>query len=408
MNYESTSNTETKEQTSLNSTSSKTVGDLAGSNSSSTVGPDIKKYTTLLALVVLFIVLAILTKGDFLLARNFTNLSRQISVNGILAIGMTMVILTAGIDLSIGSIVALAGVVAGLLQVNYGLAEQGLWGCFLTVAAAVFTATICGGINGALISFFKIPPFVITLGMMVIAGGLALIISNGQAISPMSSEFTAFAKGLVPVPLTWGIFAVMILAWGNFKRIQLKKFGFSGKFISLVLLEGLTIGFPLYAFVTDRGLPYPVLILAGLSFIFISVLKNLPFGRYIFAVGGNEDAAELAGISVIGTKWPVYTLMGFLSGIAAVVLTARLNSASPTVGALMELDAIAAVVIGGTSLMGGSGSIAGSLIGAMLIGTINNGMDLLEINSNYQMVIKGIIIIFAVWSDSKAKNKMKA
>ena len=361
-----------------------------------------RQYSTLLALVVVFIILGIITKGDFFLARNFTNLTRQVSINGILSIGMTLVILTAGIDLSIGSVVALSGVVAGLLQVNLGLQDAGSFGAFLSIAAAIATGTAAGMINGALIAFFRIPPFVISLGMMVIAAGGALIISNAQTISPMSDELKIIAKGVLPVWATAVIFASLIGFW--IKR-AINLFAFNFKTILFLLLEISALLFPAIWFISDQGIPYPTLLLLILAVLAIWFLKNTVLGRNIYAVGGNEEAAHLCGIDVPKTKWFVYSLMGFLAGLAGVILASRLNSASPNIGTLMELDAIAAVVIGGTSLMGGAGTVGGSIIGAFLIGTLNNGMDLLEIDSNYQMVIKGIIIIFAVWSDAKGKRR---
>jgi len=369
-------------------------------------GFDFKTYSTLLALVGLFIILAIITKGDFVSARNFTNLTRQIAVNGILAVGMTMVILTAGIDLSVGSVVALSGIVAGLLQVKLGLSMWGISGAIISTIAGAATGMLCGAINGGLIAVFRIPPFVITLGMMVIAAGAALIFSGSQAISPMSAEFTTIAKGMLSKGMTITLGGGLAFLWlaGVVSRTRNRTQKWPA-LVTTLALEIVVLAFPLYAFTTDRGLPYPVAILIILAVVCIWGLKNLPFGRFIYAVGGNEEASELSGISVVKVKWPVYAIMGLLAGLSGVILTARLNSASPTIGTMMELDAIAAVVIGGTSLMGGMGTIGGSVIGAFLIGTLNNGMDLMDINSNYQMVIKGIIIIFAVWSDAKTKKK---
>ncbi len=365
---------------------------------------DLKKYSGILALIILFIVLTAMTGGEFITPRNFTNLTRQISNNAILAVGMTMVILTAGIDLSVGSIVALSGVVAGILQVKYGYMDQGLMGAFISVLACLLVGTLCGVINGGLIAYFKIPPFVITLGMMVVARGLALIVSDAQAISPMSEEYKWLAKGFVDHLLCYAILGVMFALWLNHLRKEVKENGTSPVFFFSSFLEFILIAFPSYAFIADKGIPVPVLITLVVSAIAIFFLKYFPYGRFIFAVGSNEEASELSGIPVKKVKWLVYSVIGLLSGLSAVVLSARLNSATPTEGNLMELDAIASVVIGGTSLNGGAGSIMGSLIGAFLIGTLNNGMDLLDIDSNYQMVCKGVIIIFAVWADSRSKK----
>lgn len=370
---------------------------------------DLKKYSTLIALFILIAVLTLATKGDFLVPRNLTNLSLQVSINALCAVGMTFVILTGGIDLSIGSLVALSGIVVGLSQVTWGHGELGVQGSIISIVLALLVGLSMGLINGSLIAFFKIPPFVITLGMMVIAGGLALIASHSSAISPMSDSFKTIAKGFLPIsPSLFLMIIILLLALYSFyKRFQ----KFKSKEITLIAFLGestlgiITILIPSFAYISDRGIPNAVLILSFVSLVSLFILKKLPLGRYVYAVGGNEEAAHLSGISVNKVKLFVYAFMGLISGLSGVLLTSRLNSAAPTAGSLMELDAIAAVVIGGTSLSGGSGSIVGSLIGATFIGTVNNGMDLLGIDSNFQMVIKGFIIIVAVWSDSRTKRK---
>ncbi len=370
---------------------------------------DFKKFSTLIALFILFIILAIATKGDFLIPRNLTNLSLQISINALCAVGMTFVILTGGIDLSIGSIVALSGIIVGLSQVNLGWGEWGGLGSFMSLLLAILVGLLVGLINGLLITFFKIPPFVITLGMMVIAGGLALIASNSSAISPMSDTFKNIAKGFLPLgPSSFLMLAISVLTLYFFykKFLQHKeKKTTTSAYLSETVLISISIIIPFYAYSSDRGIPIAVLILSFVVLAALFILHKLPLGRYIFAVGGNEEAAHLSGINVNKVKILAYLFMGLIAGLSGALLTSRLNSAAPTAGALMELDAIAAVVIGGTSLSGGSGSIVGSLIGATFIGTVNNGMDLLGIDSNFQMVIKGFIIIVAVWSDSRTKYK---
>lgn len=366
-------------------------------------GFNFKKYSTLLALFFLALILSMMTKGDFILSRNITNLSLQISINALCAVGMTFVILTGGIDLSIGSIVALSGVVAGICEVKWGL------GTLTSIIAALGVGTLCGLMNGLFISYFQIPPFVITLGMMVIAGGGALIASNSSAISPMSDTFKNISKGFIPPSFSAFIIALLFIFFVFHLKTQLtalknNKTSFVAFMVESILIF-MVLLLPSYSFLNDRGIPLPVLILAIITCVSLFILKKLPLGRYIYAVGGNEEAAYLSGINVKKIKLFVYGLMGFVAGLSGVLLTSRLNSAAPTAGSLMELDAIAAVVIGGNSLAGGMGSVMGPLIGATFIGTVNNGMDLLNIDSNYQMVIKGLIIIIAVWSDSKANKK---
>jgi len=369
---------------------------------------DWRTWRSLIALAVVMLVLAVLTEGTFLTARNLTNLTRQVAINGVLAVGMTFVILIGGIDLSVGSVVALAGIIAGLLQVNAGLAQwsesSALMGAVLSVGAAGAVGAICGLFNGWMITRHRIAPFIITLGMMVIARGLALILSGGAAIAPLSDSFNELGQGYLSPEWSVGLVAIgMVLALGMELR---------GKWLSarawLGTLPVLTLGAAaLYAFQGYRGIPYPVLLFAGLAIAGSILLNRVRFGRFVLAVGGNPEAAWLAGVPIRKVTFFIYVAMGFLAGISGAVLSARLNGALPTAGELFELDAIAAVVIGGTSLLGGVGSVRGSIVGAFFIGAMNNGMSLMDITEFYQKVIKGVIIILAVWFDTRQSSSSK-
>jgi D-xylose transport system permease protein len=355
-----------------------------------------------------------LTASDasFLSAHNLTNLTLQVSLNGILAIGMTFVILTGGIDLGVGSVVALCGVCLGLAQTKGG------WSLPSSLMLAMAVGSGIGAINGFLISRFRIPPFVVSLGFLVIARGLALILSGSAAISPLADPIRFLGGGFVS---TWVLVAFgALLAFGS---LYLQRGARSGTGEtkeshqsastnwSEALVGGsmfcLLSGLILWVFFADRGLPVPVLILVLCAAAGIFVLSRTTFGRGIYALGSNETAAMLSGIPVKKLKASVYVVMGALAALAGIVLAGRLNSATPTEGQLMELDAIAAVVIGGTSLQGGSGRIQGSIIGAFIIGVLNNGMDMLELSTDYQMVTKGLIIVFAVWTDSRASRRLR-
>jgi len=357
-----------------------------------------------------------LTSADatFFTSRNLTNLTLQVSINGILAIGMTMVILTAGIDLGIGSVVALCGIGLGVAQAKWN------WPLPASLAFAAAIGASVGSVNGFLISSFKIPPFVVTLGFLVIARGLALIFSGSSAISPLSDEVQFLGGGFVTPWILVGVLTLGLVGGALFSKASrgtdkaaaasaAPKASASGAasvvelVVGGVLFSGLS-GLALWTFFTDRGLPVPVLILIICASIGMFVLGRTTFGRGLYALGGNETAALLSGIPVKRIKFTVYLVMGLLAGVASIVLSGRLNSATPTEGQLMELDAIAAVVIGGTSLQGGVGRIQGSIIGAFIIGVLNNGMDMLELSTDYQMVMKGLIIVFAVWSDSSKKK----
>ncbi len=379
---------------------------------------DWRTWRSVFALLAVMLILAVLTEGTFLTARNLTNLTRQVAINGVLAVGMTFVILIGGIDLSVGSVVALAGIVAGLVQVQSGLAQweggASVGGAALSVGAAILVGAFCGIFNGWMITRHRIAPFIITLGMMVIARGLALILSKGAAIAPLSDSFNELGQGYLSNGVSTALIALAVGAAlvfelrGKWRTLQ----GWFGAFPVFALgLSGL------YAFGdrpqwwTDlgwvegyRGVPYPVLIFALLGLVGSVLLNRMRFGRFVLAVGGNPEAAWLAGVPIKKITFAIYVVMGCLSGLSGAILSARLNGALPTAGELFELDAIAAVVIGGTSLLGGVGSVRGSIIGAFFIGAMNNGMSLMDITEFYQKVIKGVIIILAVWFDTRQQQ----
>ena len=293
----------------------------------------------------LFVILLVgmgltITTDTFLSVANLTNVARQVSINGILAVGVTFVLLTAGVDLSLGSVVALSGVACATF------AHPGDHPVFVPIAVGLLTGAACGLVNGVLVTRGGVAPFIVTLGMMTIARGLALIVSGGRPVANMSNELTALA----------------------------------GDFL---------------------GIPIPVLCFAGVALVAWFFLRNFRLGRHIYAVGGNENAARAAGVPVERVKLFAYGLCGLLTGLAGVVLAARITTGQPNAGQAYELDAIAAVVIGGTSLAGGVGTITGTLLGVLLIGVINNGLDLQGVSSYYQAVIKGVIIVGAVWLDRR-------
>jgi len=337
------------------------------------------------------IILTFWTGGDFLSPRNLTNLIRQATLNGILASGMTLIILTGGIDLSIGSLVALCGILVGLSQVVWGHPFE------VSILIALGAGAGLGLINGLLISTLRLAPFVITLGMMVVARGLALIFSGGSSISPMGEELNHLASGYFSESITiifLGLAALVFL-----RHLWLTRNQFWNSLFPLVAL-----GLFAFSFLTYRGLPYLAVFLIGVVALTWVLLNKTVLGRAIYALGSNEKAAYWAGVPTQKVKVAVYTLMGLYAGLAAFLLSGRLNGADPNAGQLYELDAIAAVVIGGVSLKGGSGTVLGSLIGALMMATLNNGMDLLGISSFYQMVLKGLIIILAVTMDRSQRE----
>ena len=295
------------------------------------------KFKAGLGLLAMIIVMSFLS-DHFLTLPNILNVIRQVSIMGIMAVGMTFVILSQGIDLSVGSLLAFTGAVAaGLLSGGQSI--------FLAVLVGLAAGAALGFFNGFMIAKANLPDFIVTLAMMSIARGLALVYTGGRPISGFDPGFRFIGGGrlgLIPIPVI--IFLVIIV----------------------------------------------------LGYI---VLTRTTFGRYVYAVGGNREAARLAGINTDRIKMAVYTLSGLLAGVSGVILTARLNSAQPTAGRAYELDVIAMVVLGGTSLMGGKGTVQGTLIGALIIGVLNNSLNLLGVASFYQEVAKGIVILLAVLLD---------
>ncbi len=366
---------------------------------------DWRRIRSLVALAVVMIAMALLTEGTFSTARNLTNLTRQVAINGILAIGMTYVILIGGIDLSVGSVVALAGVVAGVLQVNLGLAQWTgagvMGGAALSVLAATLVGLLCGVFNGFMITRFRIAPFIITLGMMVIARGLALIFAKGAAIAPLSDSFNWLGQDYLPM----GLSLALVVGTGGAAVVArtLKRPLAAGDVAYIGFTALLTAG-AAWTFQGYRGVPVPVLFFGALAIAGSVVLQKTRLGRFVLAIGGNPEAAWLAGVPIRGITFGIYAALGALAGLCGAILSARLNGAMPTAGELFELDAIAAVVIGGTSLLGGVGTVRGSIIGAFFIGALNNGMSLLDVSEFYQKVIKGVIIILAVWFDTRSAS----
>ncbi len=311
----------------------------------------IQEYGIFLAFLLLAAILSV-SNEFFLTAGNISNVLLQTSINGVLAIGMTFVILTRGIDLSVGSVVALAGIVSASFAT--GSATAGIVGApyspFIAIPVGLGVGIACGALVGIIVSRFSVPAFVATLGMLSAARGLTLIYGGGKPVPALTPDFRWIGTGNI------------------------------------------------------AGVPMPVVILAIVFAVSWWVLNRTRFGRYIYAVGGNPHAANTSGINVSRLRFSVYIISGGLSGLAGMILAARTGSALPQAGIAYELDAIAAVVIGGTSLSGGVGRITGTLIGALIIGVMNNGLDLMGIQSYYQQVLKGALIVGAVMLDQKRNH----
>jgi D-xylose transport system permease protein len=364
----------------------------------------VKTNATFVALIILMIALAF-ADASFFTTRNLSNLARQVTIVGIIGVGMTMVILIAGIDLSVGSVVGVAAVVVTLLM-QYGLS---VW------LAVPLTLVIVGGLiglwNGFWIAYYKIAPFIITLGMLTIGRGLALTLSGGSSVPVADLSFANIGGAYIPPAATLVILAIaaVLYVYLLVKAVRdSKKFGGGmelDRLVSSLVLAVVGFALALYVFGRGDGLPVPVAMFVIIAGAAIFILGGTRFGRRLYAIGGNEEAARLSGINIFRTKLIVYVTVSVLAALSGIVLASRLNGASPNLGNMFELDAVAAVVIGGTSLAGGSGTIGGTIIGALIIGVVNNGMSLLGVSSFYQLIIKGLIIIVAVWFDVLQKKR---
>lgn len=300
---------------------------------------------SLIGFLGLFVFMSFASK-EFLSGDNLINIARQVSNNGILAVGMTFVILTGGIDLSVGSVMALTGTVMAGMMINSGISPIIAVSCGIVLGAAL------GYINGVLVSYAKIPAIIVTLSMMEISRGIALLYTGGYPLSGLPQQFAFIGRGYI------------------FGRI-----------------------------------PMPVVIMILVYLAAYIVLNHMPMGRYIYAIGGNEEAVRLSGVKVKRYKIMAYAISGVTASISGVILTSRLMSGQPNAGVGFELDAIAAVVLGGTDIAGGRGHIFGTILGALLIGVLSNGLNLMGVSPYFQRVLKGVIIIAAIYySSSRKKN----
>lgn len=313
----------------------------------------IQKFAALTGLLVLVLVFS-LTSDAFFSVGNAMTVSLQVTTIVYLGIGATLVILTGGIDLSVGSVLALSGVVAGML-VKSGMPVAPAMGIGVIVGA------LCGAINGLCVNWLRLPPFIATLGMMLVARGVALQLTDARAISGLGEAFGALGNGTL-----WRI-----------EKIDAQ-------------------GFPEIVF---PGIPYPVLLMLVLAIAAGILLRRTTLGRHLHAVGSNGEAARLSGVNVGRVTMFAYVASGALAGLTGCVLMSRLVTAQPNEGVMYELDAIAAAVIGGTSLLGGVGTISGTLIGAFVIGILRNGLNMNGVSSFTQQIIIGLVILFTVWID---------
>lgn len=365
-----------------------------------------KMTTILIATVAIWLLFTVLTGGNFLTTRNLSNLFRQMSITGILAIGMVFVIILGEIDLSVGSTLGLLGGVAAILNVWLGFSA------IPTVVITLILGIIIGAWNGYWIAFRNVPSFIVTLASMLVFRGVLIGVTNGNTVAPLTNEFKEIGQAYLPT--AFGYMLVLLAIAGSSylilnNRKNKIKYNIEVKPMIFDIMTIVGIGIVSLALVVIlndyQGFPIPAFIMLVLALILTFIGTKTIFGRRVYGIGGNRDAARLSGINVKKHILVVYSMVGLLAAIAGILLTARLNAGSVAAGQNAELDAIASCVIGGASLAGGSGSVAGALVGALVMASVDNGMSMMNTPTFWQYIVKGLILLIAVWIDISSKNK---
>lgn len=381
-----------------------------------------KQYTMFLALIAIWLIFAFLTENVFLTPRNLSNLFVQTVTTAILAIGMVLVIVTGHIDLSVGSVLGFTGAVCAICMIKLE------WGVIPSVLATLVVGLAIGAWHGFWVAYRKVPAFIVTLASMLAFRGLIIGITGGQtqglemAPAATADRFKLIGQGYLPTfgaavegglhdtSLYFVIGGILVFVVADLRRRRARqRYGFEVlpayaealklAFISLIMAAfGAIMVFYL-------GIPWAVIFALALTVVFAFIAANTTFGRHLYAIGGNPDAARLSGIDVARHTFGLFMLMGVMNAIAGIVFTARLNAATTSAGQNAELDAIAAAVIGGTSLMGGEGTIFGAIVGALVMTSLDNGMSLMNLDITFQYVIKGLILLLAVWVDMAQRRK---
>jgi D-xylose transport system permease protein len=360
----------------------------------------LRAYTMLAALVLIWLYFQYSTEGVFLTPRNLSNLTLQTAVTGILAVGMLMVIVAGQIDLSVGSVLGLAGGFSALALTEWG------WGLVPALLMAVTVGVVIGLFHGALTAYLNIPAFIVTLGGLLAWRGALKGVTASETIPVSDATYKAIGQSYIAPEIGWALAGVAILAalfMAGRRARSVKEYGLGQANLGGELLKALpaVLGIIVFSYVMNSyaGVPIPVLILLAVALLGVFITNSTTFGRYLYAIGGNPDAARLSGINNKRNILAVYALLGALTGIAALIFTARVGSADINAGQLKELDAIAACVIGGASLMGGRGTIFGACLGALIMASLDNGMSLMNVQDYLQDIIKGSILVAAVGLD---------
>ena len=369
---------------------------------------DIRPFIIVFALIAIWGILEVVTSGTFLTPRNLSLLFRQMSTIAIIAVGMVLVIVAGYIDLSVGSIVAFCGAVSAIMQSKMGM------NTIPSIIVPIIVGVIFTGWNGYWSAYRKVPPFIVTLSTMLIFRALTLIITNSQTISSMNPDFRFIGEGYISPAIGYiiGMLGITVYIFFELKgrrdrivkgipvqshlRFVFKLAGIPAIILAFVIIMNLY-----------EGIPIPVIILIATTLVIAFMAQKTRFGRRLYAIGGNPEAAKLSGINVRLEALKIYFVLGALSAMSGLILTARLDAATTNAGNSFEFSAISAAIIGGTSFMGGEGTVFGALIGSLIMASLSNGMSILNVPSSYQGILTGVVLLAAVWFDMAARNKGK-
>ena len=364
-----------------------------------------KILALLIAIALIWAFFSYKTEGGFISPRNLSNLMRQMAITGIVACGMAFVIIAGEIDLSVGSLLGLLGGVAAVMDVSHQIPLP------MTVALVLACGLILGLFNGYLTAYVGIPSFIVGLGGMLAYRGIVLGVTDGATVAPVSPEMVFLGQGYLSTELGLGLGVLLFVLAGVLTWRQRASLAHHGLPVPPLWRDGVrlaAIGAVLYAFVVTlnsyEGIPLPVLLLLALLGIFSYISTQTVFGRRVYAVGSNMEATRLSGVNVQAVKMWIFGIMGLMCALAGLINTARLAAGSPSAGVSGELDAIAACFIGGTSMRGGSGTVYGALIGALVMASLDNGMSMLDVDTYWQMIVKGCILTLAVWVDVATRS----
>jgi len=375
---------------------------------------NLREYGLLMSLVAIMAFFQVMTNGTLFQPLNLTNLILQNSYVIVMALGMLLVIVAGHIDLSVGSVCGFVGAVAAVLMVDYNLNFA------LTALICLLLGGVIGAAQGYWVAFYKIPAFIVTLAGMLVFRGLALVVLGGSSVGPFPPEFQLLSTGFIPDPfggeslkilsLVLGVAMALILLLSKVRdRAARNKHGMDNEPYAMFLLKNLVFFAMITAFsyllASYRGLPNVLIVMLVLIFIYDFVTSRTTVGRRIYALGGNEKAARLSGINTERLTFLTFINMGVLAALAGLIFAARLNTATPKAGLSFELDVIAACYIGGASASGGVGKVLGAVIGAFIMGVMNNGMSIMGIGIDWQQVIKGLVLLAAVCVDLYNKKK---